>query len=114
KGAEEGLQKSREVTQTRHDFYNNILARIDEEENQLNELATSESIQTYGQLEEILAEGLISAAPDVSLGFSAGGAVPAPFPTISMSLGRGNLIAGLQAVGRARGFLASVHTYKSN
>jgi hypothetical protein len=114
KGTEEGLEKSREVTQTRYDFYNNILARIDEEENQMNELATSESIQTYGQLEEILAEGLISAAPDVSLGFSAGGAVPAPFPTISMSLGRGNLIAGLQAVGRARGFLASVHTYKSN
>lgn len=114
KAAEAALQKSRELTQTRFDFYNNVAQRIPEETSQLEELDASQTIQETGQSAEILAEALIAPTSDISLGFSPGGMDGAPRPSISFSAGRSNIIAIIQALSRARSFLASVHSFKSN
>ena len=108
------LQKSRDITQARFDFYNNIPQRIEEELNQIKELDISQEIQEFGQEEQLLAEAILSAASDISLGFSPGGPAGSPMPSISMSMGRSNLMAANQVVDRARSLLASMHTYKSN
>jgi hypothetical protein len=112
KTAEDALKKSREVTQTRFDFYNNIQQRIGEETSQLDELATAQTIQTAGQMAELVAEAMISQAPDISIGIGAN--MSGTGPTFSASVGRGNLSAMLQAVGRGRNQLSSAHTYKAN
>ena len=52
--AEVALQKSREVTQARYDFYSNIPQRIGEETDQLNKLAKAQFVQTRWQFEEVL------------------------------------------------------------
>jgi len=112
--ASAALQKSRDVTQARFDFYNNIPQRIEEETNQMKELDTSQDIQMFGQSEQLLAEALLAGASDISIGFSPGGTGGTPMPTISTSMGRSNLMAVNQVADRARSLLASVHTYKSN
>jgi hypothetical protein len=113
--AEAALQKSREVTQVRFDFYSNVSQRIAEETNQLTEQKKAQDFQTEAQSAESTASDITTRTPDISAGTS----FPAPpgYPvTISFSatLGRGNIIAYYQAKSREKGFEASMHTYHAN
>ena len=69
KTTEEGLQKSREVTQTRFDFYNNIPQRIAEETNQLNQLEEGRNFQRDGQTAENIITDLARDLPDMTTGW---------------------------------------------
>jgi hypothetical protein len=42
KAAEEALRKTRDVTQARHDYYQNIAQRLPGEQGQLDELAAAQ------------------------------------------------------------------------
>ena len=85
-----------------------MAARLAEETAQLQELEKALSIQSDGELAEIVAEQLTATIPDISVGVSTGGA------TFSAALGRGNIVAGLQAIGRAKNLAASVHTFNAS
>lgn len=111
--AEAALQKSREVTQTRFDFYNNIAQRIGEETNQLSELKIAQEFQKNGQSAESTASDITTYAPDISAGVN----VPAgDLPTVTMSatFGRGNFVSYYQAISREKSFEASVSNAHAN
>ncbi|WAK02308.1 neuraminidase-like domain-containing protein [Methylobacter sp. YRD-M1] len=109
--AESALQKSREVTQTRFDFYNNIAQRIAEETNQLNRLADAQGSQHDGQQAERTASNITTSTYDISIGAInsyLGG------PTFSATIGRANIISYYQALSREKNYQASIHTYHAN
>lgn len=110
---EEALQKSREVTQARYDFYNNIPQRLAEETGQLTELKIAQDMQAEAQGAERAASAIATYTPDISAGLNVPPTGP-PEVTFSATLGRGNIIAYYQAEGREKGFKASVHTYYAN
>jgi hypothetical protein len=110
--AETALQKSRDVTQTRFDFYANIQQRIGEETNQLNELVQAQDYQMRSQSEEFTAAEITHFAPDISIGIGAN--ISGTGPTFSATLGRANLIAGCQALSRAKSMEASIHSFHAN
>ena len=113
--AETALQKSRDVTQTRFEFYNNVAQRIAHETDQLKELEVAQVRQREAQSAESTASDISTYTPDINVGTSF--PVPPSFPvtvTFSATLGRGNIIAYYQAVSRERSFEASEHTYNAN
>ncbi len=111
KTAAEALQKSREVTQARFDFYSNIPQRIDEETEQLNKLAESQASQSEAQQAEMMASNIVIGTYDVTVGAVVG----TPGGTITtMTIGRSNIIAYYQAISREKNYQASVHSYNAN
>ena len=102
------LEKTRDVTQVRLDFYTNIAQRIGEETNQMNELKAALSLQEEGQSAEGIASDISTFVPDLTAG------MVALAPTVSVTLGRGNVIAAFQAESREKNFEASVHTFYAN
>jgi Tc toxin complex TcA C-terminal TcB-binding domain/Neuraminidase-like domain/PA14 domain/Salmonella virulence plasmid 28.1kDa A protein len=113
KVAEESLQKTREVTQTRFDFYNSIPERLAEETSQLEQLKLAQVLQGDAQTAETTASAVATYVADISTGINIPPTGP-PELTFSATLGRGNIIAYHQAVSRQKGFMASVHTYYAN
>ncbi|MDP1678675.1 MAG: neuraminidase-like domain-containing protein [Candidatus Nitrotoga sp.] len=112
KTAAEALQKSREVTQARFDFYNNIPQRIIEETNQLNEIALAQDFQSLSINEEINSADICTYSEDFSIGIGPG--PTGPSPTFSASLGRANIIASYAAKTRAMSKKSSTHSYYAN
>ena len=111
--AEAALQKSREVTQTRFDFYSNIPQRIGEETNQLNELATgSRHSRRRVRSEEIVAEGLIADAPDISIGVNGWQSGLVPHSPHRWGEATSSLCS--RRASRAKSLQASVHSYYAN
>jgi Tc toxin complex TcA C-terminal TcB-binding domain len=111
--AAEGLEKSREVVQTRFDFYTNIANRISEETNQLSELAGAQDFQKEGQSAESTASDIATYSPDFSTGVILDPMGP-PKITVSATIGRGNIISYFQAVSREKNFEASIRTYHAS
>jgi hypothetical protein len=105
--AEAALQKTRDVTQARFDFYDRLQQRIGEETNQLDELAVAQKFLAQSQDEELTAAEITANSPDIAVGV---GGTPTG-PTFSVSLGRANLIARFQATGRAIAMDAGHHSY---
>lgn len=112
KTAEEALEKSRDVTQVRFDFYNNIQQRIAEEMNQLDELATGQIKQSQGQQAERVASDIAMSTPDTTTGAQLGGSAAGPI--FSMTIGRANIIAYYQAISREKSYQASIHSNHAN
>jgi hypothetical protein len=111
--AEEALQKSREVTQTRFDFYNNIPQRIDEETNQLIQLANARIFQKDGQTAENIITDLQRDLPDITTGWSY--ATQSGWQQIAnITWGRSNVIAHYQANSRENSYEASIRTSWAN
>ncbi|CAN5845087.1 hypothetical protein BH18ACI4_BH18ACI4_08600 [soil metagenome] len=110
--AEEGLHKTRDVTQTRFDFYSNIAQRISEESNQLSQLAASQNLQLQSQRASLTAAEITAAAPDIAIGIGAN--YIGTGPTFSETFGRGNVVAVFQAKSQAKSLAASVHSYYAN
>lgn len=111
--AEEALQKGREVTQLRHDFYSSIPQRIAEETNQLAKLKISQDVQAESQSVEGTASDIATYSPDINTGVILDTGAP-PKLTLSATIGRGNVIAYYQAKSREKAFEASGYTYHAN
>ncbi|HVG22227.1 MAG TPA: neuraminidase-like domain-containing protein [Blastocatellia bacterium] len=111
--AAEGLEKSREVIQTRFDFYNNIVNRISEETNQLMELAAAQDFQKEGQSAESTASDIATYSPDFGAGVILDPMGP-PKITVSATVGRGNVVSHFKAVSGEKNFEASLHTYHAS
>lgn len=111
--AAESLQKTREVTQTRFDFYSNIPQRIAEEIGQLEQLKLAQVLQGDAQNAENTASTIATYVVDVSAGLNIPPTGP-PELTMAATIGRENIIAYYQAASRERAFNASVHTYFAN
>ncbi|MER9203435.1 neuraminidase-like domain-containing protein [Mesorhizobium sp. M0933] len=109
--SETALQKTRDVTQTRFDFYDQLRQRISEETNQLNELAQAQANQEDAQSEERTTADIASYSTDISLGASFG---TPPSTSISAAFGRGNVLPAHEAKSREKGYKASLHTYHAN
>lgn len=109
--SEIALQKTRDVTQARFDFYNQLQQRIGEETNQLNELAQAQASQEDAQSEERTTADIASYSTDISVGASFG---MSPSVSISAAFGRGNVLPAHEAKSREKGYKASLHTYHAN
>lgn len=111
--AEAALQKSREVTQTRFDFYTNIPQRIAEETNQLLQLEEGRNFQRIGQTAENIITDLERDLPDITTGWSyttTGGWNQ----IANITWGRSNVIAHYRAQSRSASYDASVRTSWAN
>jgi hypothetical protein len=106
--ARETLDKTRDVTNTRYEFYSNIIDRLSQESNQLTELTTAMKLQGTSQGYESVASDIATYTPDLSVGVAGQG------PYLAATLGRENIIAYYQALSRQSGYDASVHTYSAN
>jgi hypothetical protein len=111
--AEEGLRKSRDVTQVRYDFYNNIPQRIEEETNQLNNLKESRDFQRIGQTAENIISDITTYLPDITTGYSYTTATGWS-QKADVTIGRANVIAYYEAKSRANIYDASVRTSWAN
>jgi receptor-binding and translocation channel-forming TcA subunit of Tc toxin/virulence plasmid A protein len=109
----EGLQKSRDVIQTRFDFYNSIPDRIPEESNQLFQLEQGRNFLRFGQTAENIISDLQTNLPDMTTGwgYSTSGGWQ---QKADITWGRSNVIAHYQANSRANSYDSSVRVSWAN
>ena len=110
KTAEAALQKSRDVTQARFDFYSNVPQRIAEETNHLNQLKEAQRHQVRAQEIDAIGADVAQWVPDVSAGVSG----PPTSVSAGTTFGRGNIIPFYQNLSGQRHKQAAEHTYEAN
>jgi hypothetical protein len=103
----EALNKAREVTQVRSNFYSNIQDRIAEESNQLDEMENARSLEEEGHHDERTAGYIAAGCPDFTIGVSGMGGIA------TATVGRANLIAIYQAGASSKRFDASKHSHQA-
>src|SRR6266568_1411429 len=105
----EALQKTREVTKIRYDFYKNIQDRNEYESNHIAQLKIAETFQELSQVSEITAS-ISHLIPNFDLGVS-GYAASA---VATATYGGTNIAEALQATSRVMSFIASLHSHQAN
>jgi hypothetical protein len=108
----EGLEKTRDVTQTRFDYYTGLVTTglIESEKENLNKLGLAKARQDEAALIEITANMFHLVFPDISVSVS----IPGPGGSVGTSYGGSNIASALTEWGRYINFLAASHTYEAN
>jgi len=103
-----GLQKSRQQTEIRYTFYQNIADRNVYETDQILELGVAQGFQEASQQLEIAASqaGQIPNATIGSSGWSS--------PVVTAQFGGLNIVAAYEAESRSMAIIASSHSHKAN
>jgi hypothetical protein len=107
---EEGLEKSREVTQTRFDFYSTIQQRIAEETNHLNRLTLANDLQRETASWEKVAQNWHLFFPDISAGIGIGKDFGGG--SLGTSYGGSNIGSAANAFARSKSFDSSDHNFQ--
>jgi hypothetical protein len=108
KTALEGLQKTRAVTEFRHNHYKNIVQITAREREHLRRLDAAQRYQVASQVAELLVS-LQALFPNATIGISG-----ISSPVITAQFGGANLAGALQGFSKAMSFLASLETYQAN
>jgi hypothetical protein len=107
----ESLRRSRDVIQTRRDYYENIPQRIPHEDEQLSEMEAARTAEAQSQLMDLAASTIANFTPDVtasvSMGLNAG-------VSAGINYGRANVIGFLQFLSSKRRFDAAQHSSEAN
>jgi hypothetical protein len=104
------LEKTRAVTQERHDFYATVEKINSQEEEQLDRLKEAQTFQELANLAEVATSLAAAVTPDFTTGTSG----TPPGPTATVTWGRHNAISGAQAVARALSWKAGYEQYQAN
>ncbi|SFU39127.1 neuraminidase-like domain-containing protein [Nitrosospira multiformis] len=107
----EGLKKSRNVVETRRDYYANnaINNLIPGEQQNLNKLGIAQSHQNKAQIINIAAS-ILGYYPNLTFGGSGFGGSP----HVTVQWGTGNIISALQAAAGSETQLGSIASYEAN